>query len=285
MKSHSLLILCALTMLTVGCATKQSYIQEDNPLGYSRQDIIEYLEDYQQHLNSDSLAQAIVIKNQYINDVKGLVAAMERMDSTFENEEQSADSIDLAPQIPILDGVLSQAIELLRQENDKDYLQLMEDNWDNFSIAGPMATTTENFDLLSYAYAPLYWGLYADIQHDTTAFYTHVLDKLDLIHFLARSVSMMHEPPALFYSYFATTRVGIVFYMNANQYDEAINYGKQYIEDVIKTDFFDHLDEYTPDVINMHNFIINMFEFCCLHSGITDNDLTTLLTSLRIPTN
>lgn len=284
MKAHSLLIVCALAMLAVGCTTKQSYIQEDNPLGYSRQDIIEYLKDYQQRLNSDSLAQAIIVKNQYINDVQGLVAAEERIDSTFDQEGHSTASIDLTAQIPLLDGVLSQTVELLRKENDKDYLQLMDDNWNDF-FSGPMATTMENFKLLSCAYAPLYWGLYAGIQQDTTSFYKQVLDKLDLIHFTARSVSMMHEPPALFYSYFATTRVGIVFYMNANQYDEAINYGKQYIEDVIETDFFDHLDEYTPDVINMHNFIINMFEFSCLHSGITDNDLTTLLSTLRIPTD
>lgn len=284
MKPHSLLILCTLAMLAVGCTTKQSYIPDDNPLGYGRQDIIEYLEDYQQRLNSDSLAQAIVIKNQYINDVQGLVAAMERMDSTYEIEEQSADSIDLAPQIPLLDGVLSQAIELLRQENDKDYLQLMDDNWNNF-ISGPMGTTMENFNLLSYAYAPLYWGLYADIQHDTTAFYTHVLDKLDLIHFTARSVSMMHEPPMPFYSYFVTTRVGIIFYLNINQYEQAINYGKQYIEDIIETGFFDNLSEYGPDVISMHNDIIDMFEFCCHEIDVSGEDLTTLLSALRIPTN
>ena len=92
MKAHSLLILCILAMLAAGCATKQSYIQEDNPLGYGRQDIINYLEDYQQRLNSDSLAQAIIVKNQYINDVQGLVAAMERIDSTFEarNRVQTA---------------------------------------------------------------------------------------------------------------------------------------------------------------------------------------------------
>ena len=63
MKAHSHLILCALAMLAVGCTTKQSYITDDNPLGYGRQDIIEYLEDYQQRLNSDSLAQAIIVKN------------------------------------------------------------------------------------------------------------------------------------------------------------------------------------------------------------------------------
>lgn len=284
MKAHSLLIVCVLAMLTVGCTTKQSYIQEDNPLGYSRQDIIEYLEDYQQRLNSDSLAQAIVVKNQYINDIQGWVAAEERVDSTFESEEKIADSIDLMAQIPLLDGVLSKAIKLLRQENDKEYLQLMDDNWNDF-FSGPMATTMENFNLLSCAYAPLYWGLYAGIQHDTTAFYKQVLDKLDLIHFTARSVSMMHEPPMPFYTYFATTRVGIIFYLNINQYEEAINYAKQYIEDIIETDFFDHLTEYTPDVIGMHNDIIDMFEYCCSQIDVSGEDLTTLLSSLRIPTD
>lgn len=284
MKAHSLLIVCVLAMLTVGCTTKQSYLQEDNPLGYSRQDIIEYLEDYQQRLNSDSLAQAIVVKNQYINDIQGWVAAEERVDSTFESEEKIADSIDLMAQIPLLDGVLSKAIKLLRQENDKEYLQLMDDNWNDF-FSGPMATTMENFNLLSCAYAPLYWGLYAGIQHDTTAFYKQVLDKLDLIHFTARSVSMMHEPPMPFYTYFATTRVGIIFYLNINQYEEAINYAKQYIEDIIETDFFDHLTEYTPDVIGMHNDIIDMFEYCCSQIDVSGEDLTTLLSSLRIPTD
>lgn len=285
MKAHSLLILCALAMLAVGCTNKQSYIQEDNPTGYNRQDIINYLEDYQQRLNSDSIAQALVTKQQSINDVQGWIAAKERTDSTFASEDHNTDSIDLAAKIPILNDVLSQAVELLRQENDPDYLQLMEDNWDNFSIFGPMATTMENFDLLSCAYAPLYWGLYADIQQDTTAFYTQVLNKLDLIHFTARSVSLMHEPPMPFYSYFVTTRVGIVFYMNANQYDEAINYGKQYIQDIIETDFFDHLSDYTPDVLDMHNDIIDMFEFSCHQIDVSGEDLTTLLSALRIPTN
>ena len=44
MKAHSLLILCALAMLAGGCTTKQPYIQEDNPLGYGRQDIIDMFE-------------------------------------------------------------------------------------------------------------------------------------------------------------------------------------------------------------------------------------------------
>ena len=284
MKAHSLLILCALAMLAVGCTTKQSYIQEDNPLGYSRQDIIDYLEDYQQRLNSDSLAQAIVVKQQYINDIQGWIAAEERIDSTFESEEQSADNIDLAPQIPLLDGVLSKAIKLLRQENDKEYLQLMDDNWNDF-FSGPMATTMENFELLSCAYAPLYWGLYAGIQHDTTAFYKQVLDKLDLIHFTARSVSMMHEPPMPFYSYFVTTRIGIIFNLSINQYEEAINYGKQYIEDIIETEFFDNLSEYSPEVISLHNDIINMFEYCCHQTGKTGEGLTMLINTLRIPEN
>ena len=183
-----------------------------------------------------------------------------------------------------MDGVLSKAVKLLRQENDKDYLQLMDDNWNDF-FSGPMATTMENFNLLSYAYAPFYWGLYAGIQHDTTLFYKQVLDKLDLIHITARSVSMMHEPPMPFYTYFATTRVGIIFYLNANQYDEAINYGKQYIEDITETDFFDHLTEYTPDVLDMHNDIIDMFEFSCHQSGILTDDISSLLSTLRLPTN
>lgn len=284
MKAHSLLILCILAMLAVGCTTKQSYIQEDNPLGYSRQDIIEYLEDYQQRLNSDSLAQAIVVKNQYINDIQGWVAAEERVDSTFESEEKIADIIDLMAQIPLLDGVLSKAIKLLRQENDKEYLQLMDDNWNDF-FSGPMATTMENFELLSCAYAPLYWGLYAGIQHDTTAFYKQVLDKLDLIHFTARSVSMMHEPPMPFYSYFVTTRIGIIFNLSINQYEEAINYGKQYIEDIIETEFFDNLSEYSPEVISLHNDIINMFEYCCHQTGKTGEGLTMLINTLRIPEN
>lgn len=284
MKAHSLLILCILAMLAVGCTTKQSYIQEDNPLGYSRQDIIEYLEDYQQRLNSDSLAQVIVVKNQYINDIQGWVAAEERVDSTFESEEKIADIIDLMAQIPLLDGVLSKAIKLLRQENDKEYLQLMDDNWNDF-FSGPMATTMENFELLSCAYAPLYWGLYAGIQHDTTAFYKQVLDKLDLIHFTARSVSMMHEPPMPFYSYFVTTRIGIIFNLSINQYEEAINYGKQYIEDIIETEFFDNLSEYSPEVISLHNDIINMFEYCCHQTGKTGEGLTMLINTLRIPEN
>ena len=284
MKAHSLLTLCALAMLAVGCTTKQSYIQEDNPLGYSRQDIIEYLEDYQQRLNSDSIAQAIVVKQQYINDIQGWIAAEERVDSTFESEEKSTDSIDLLAQIPLLDGVLSKAVKLLRQENDKDYLQLMDDNWNDF-FSGPMATTMENFKLLSCAYAPLYWGLYACIQHDTTLFYKQVLDKLDLIHFTARSVSMMHEPPMPFYSYFVTTRVGIIFNLSINQYEEAINYGKQYIEDIIETGFFDNLSEYSPDVISMHNEIINLFEFCCYQIDVSGEELTMLINSLRIPEN
>lgn len=285
MKSHTLLILCALAMLAVGCTTKQSYIQEDNPTGYNRQDIIEYLEDYQQRLNSDSVAQALVAKQQSINEVQGWIAAKERTDSTFVAEDHNTDSIDLTAKIPILNDVLTQAVKLLRQENDQDYLQLMEDNWDNFSIFGPMATTMANFNLLSYAYAPLYWGLYADIQQDTTAFYTQVLNKLDLIHFTARSVSLMHEPPMPFYSYFVTTRVGMVCYLNAYQYDAAINYGKEYIQDIIETDFFDHFSDYTPNILDMHNDIIDMFEFSCHQSGILTDDISSLLSNLRIPTN
>lgn len=284
MKPQAFFTFCILAMLAVGCTTKQSYIQEDNPLGYSRQDIIEYLEDYQQRLNSDSLAQAIIVKNQYINDVQGWVAAEERIDSTFDQEGHSTASIDLTAQIPLLDGVLSQAVELLRKENDKDYLQLMDDNWNDF-FSGPMATTMENFKLLSCAYAPLYWGLYAGIQQDTTSFYKQVLDKLDLIHFTARSVSMMHEPPMPFYSYFVTTRVGIIFNLSINQYEEAINYGKQYIEDIIETEFFDNLSEYSPDVITMHNEIINLFEYCCYQIDVSDEELTMLINSLRIPEN
>ncbi len=284
MKAHSLLILCALAMLAVGCTTKQSYIQEDNPLGYGRQDIIEYLKDYQQRLNSDSLAQAIVVKQQYINDIQGWIAAKERIDSTFDQEGHSTDSIDLLAQIPLLDGVLSKAVKLLRQENDKEYLLLMDDNWNDF-FSGPMATTMENFNLLSYAYAPFYWGLYASIHQDTTAFYKQMLDKLDLIHFTARSVSMMHEPPMPFYSYFITTRVGIIFNLSINQYEEAINYGKQYIEDIIETEFFDNLSEYSPDVISMHNEIINLFEYCCYQIDVSGEELTILINSLRIPEN
>lgn len=177
MKPQAIFTFFILTMLAVGCTTKQSYTQEDNPLGYSRQDIIEYLEEYQQRLNSDSLAQAIIVKNQYINDIQGWIAAEERVDSTFESEEKSTDSIDLLAQIPLLDGVLSKAVKLLRQENDKEYLQLMDDNWNDF-FSGPMATTMENFNLLSYAYAPFYWGLYAGIHQDTTAITCSYLRKI-----------------------------------------------------------------------------------------------------------
>lgn len=88
-----------------------------------------------------------------------------------------------------------------------------------------------------------------------------------------------------FVSYFVTSRVGIIFYLNINQYEEAINYGKQYIEDIIETDFFDHQTEYTPDVIGMHNDIIDMFEYSCHQIDVSGEDLTMLINSLRIPEN
>ena len=264
--NKSFLSLLAIVLIATSC-TKQLTIDKDNIMGVTTDDVIAYLQDYQKELNSDSLAEVIIIKEQYMNDIQGWTESMEKFDSSFADKPHYTDSISPSKTIPLLNSVLTEAIHLLQKDKGTDYLALMEDNWENFTILGPKASTIDCYDLLLSAYAPYYWASYATIEKDTTAFFNALLNKLDLIHFQARSVSMLHNPPVPFYSYFITTQLGMQCYMNMEKYKDALQWGDTYLTDLLNWDFVRYDDLYEVEAFDIHMDILNRMQYCYLQVG------------------
>lgn len=263
---RKLIFILAIVLIANAC-TKQLTIDKDNIMGVTNDDVIAYLESYQEELNSDSLAEVIKIKEQYMNDIRGWSESMEKADSSFKNRPHHTDTISLNKAAPLLNSVLTEAIHLLQKEKGTDYLALMENNWENFTILGPKASSIESYDLLLNAYAPYYWASYATIEKDTTAFFNALLNKLELIHFQARSVSMLHNPPVPFYSYFITTQLGMQCYMNMEKYKDALQWGDTYLTDLLNWDFVRYDDLYEVEAFDIHMDILNRMQYCYLQIG------------------
>lgn len=263
-----------LTITFASCTKQQIKIEDDNIIGYSTYDVIAYLENYQQELTSDSIAEAIKVKQAYINDIQGWVEEMERVDSSFNKEDQDTTAIDISAKVPLLDSVLTQAIDYLNSDRGSDYLSLMEDNWENFTIFGPMANSQQCLDLLMIAYAPFYWASYATLQNDTVAFYKAVLNKLDLIHYQSRMASLMHNPPTPYNSYFQTTQLGMLCNMQMDKYKEALEYGDGYLTDLFNWQFISYEDLYEYETLDIHLDILDRMRYCYLNIG---EDSTVIL--------
>lgn len=253
--------LLIIVLITNAC-TKQLTIDEDNIIGVTTNDVISYLESYQEELNSDSLAEVIKIKEQYMNDIHGWLESKAKADSSFKDKPHSTDTISLSKMVPLLNSVLTEAIHLLQKEKGTDYLSLMEDNWENFTILGPKASSQECYDLLLNAYAPYYWASYVTTKKDTSAFFDAILNKLDIIHIQARSASMLHNPPVPFYSYFITTQLGIQCYMCMGKYKDALQWGDTYLTDLFNWDFFQYDKLYEVEAFEMHQDILNRMQYC-----------------------
>lgn len=274
----------SIILVAVSCTKQQIKIKDDNIIGYSTYDIIAYLENYQQELTSDSIAEAIKVKQVYINDIQGWAEEMERVDSSFNKEDHDTTPIEISAKVPLLDSVLTQAIDYLNSERGSDYLSLMEDNWENFTIFGPMASSQQCLDLLLIAYIPFYWASYATLQNDTVAFYKAVLNKLDLIHYQSRMVSLMHNPPIPYNSYFQTTQLGMLCNMQMGKYEEALEYGDAYLTDLFNWNFisYDDLDEY--GTLETHLDILGRMQYCYSQLGADSTALQLeSLKSMYVP--
>lgn len=267
-------LLFSIILFASSCTKQQIKIEDDNITGYTTNDIIVYLENYQQKLTSDSVAEVIKVKQAYINDIQGWVEEMERVDSSFNKEDQDTTAIDISAKVPLLDSVLTQAIDYLNSDRGSDYLSLMEDNWENFTIFGPMANSQQCLDLLMIAYAPFYWASYATLQNDTVAFYKAVLNKLDLIHYQSRMASLMHNPPTPYNSYFQTTQLGMLCNMQMDKYKEALEYGDGYLTDLFNWQFISYEDLYEYETLNIHLDILDRMQYCYLNIG---EDSTVIL--------
>ena len=264
--NKSFLSLLAIVLIATSC-TKQLTIDKDNIMGVTTDDVIAYLQDYQKELNSDSLAEVIIIKEQYMNDIQGWTESMEKFDSSFADKPHYTDSISPSKTIPLLNSVLTEAIHLLQKDKGTDYLALMEDNWENFTILGPKASTIDCYDLLLSAYAPYYWALHATVEKDTAAFFEAVLDKLDLIHYTARGASLLHNPPTPFYSYFTTTHLGMLCYMQMEKYEDALQWGDTYLMDLVNWDFVRYNEFVERNAFDLHIDILNRMQYCYLKIG------------------
>lgn len=271
MKQKFLHILC-LSLFITSCAKQQITLSDDNPIGYTTADVIAYLQDYQHQLNSDSLAQTIGEKEQIINDIKRWAEAMKDVDPDFDVTEHDTTPINLRPSIPLLDSVLTQAIYYLENERGTDYLSLMEDNWNNFTILGPMAQTMNNLDLLVVAYVPFYWTVYATCKNDTAAFYNKFFEKLDVIHLAARMTSLMHDPPVPFPAYIEATRLGMYCLANVGKYADALEWGDTYLVDLRDWDFFRIEQLMEIEAIDSHLSIIAQMRECYIALGDKDNE-------------
>lgn len=271
---RKLIFVLAIIFFAFSCTKQQIKIEDDNITGYTTNDIIVYLENYQQKLTSDSVAEVIKVKQAYINDVQGWAEDMERIDSSFNKEEHDSTSINISANIHLLDSVLTKAIDYLHNERGTDYLSLMENNWENFTIFGPMGNSQQCFDLLLIAYAPFYWTSYATIQKDTVDFYKAILNKLDLIHYKARIASLMHNPPSPYYSYFQTTQLGMLCNMKMDKYKEALEYGDGYLTDLFNWQFISYEDLYEYETLDIHLDILDRMQYCYLNIG---EDSTVIL--------
>ena len=261
-------ILPAIAMLLAcTCTEHQLTISDDNIMGLTTNDIIAYLETNRQELTSDSMAEALVSLEQHINDIQGWADAMKRTDSCFNVTEHDTTQISVAALVPLLDSVLTQAIDYLQKGRGTDYLALMEDNWDTFTLYGPMAFSHKSFDLLMTAYAPYYWALHATVEKDTAAFFEAVLDKLDLIHYTARGASLLHNPPTPFYSYFTTTHLGMLCYMQMEKYEDALQWGDTYLTDLVNWDFVRYNEFVERNAFDLHIDILNRMQYCYLKIG------------------
>ena len=232
MKSHSLFILFLLVLSATVCAKPQITLTKGNITGYTTADVIAYLQEYKQQLNSDSLVQTFVEKEKIIKEIRDLVGAMEKGDSTSNISQYDISSGEILSYIPHLDSVLTQAIKYLKKKRGTDYLNLMDANWDNFTIYGPMAQTLNNLNMLLVAYLPFYWERYAGMEKDIIAYYTAFLKKLDEIHYSARSVSQMHRPPMPFPAYIYSTQIGMHCLEEMGKYEDALNRANTYLEDM-----------------------------------------------------
>ncbi|MBO7502566.1 MAG: hypothetical protein J6T32_05035 [Paludibacteraceae bacterium] len=271
MKAKALFFLCGLMLFTSACTKRQITLTDDNFIGFTTADVIAYLQDYQQQLNSDSLAQTIDQKEQIMNDIKGWAEASEKIDQDFDVSEHDTTPINLRATIPFLDSVLTQAIGYLDNERGTDYLDLMEENWENFTILGPMAQTMNNLNLLTVAYTPFYWATYADNDKDTIAFYNAFYEKLDILHFTARMTSLMHEPPVPYPAYIESTRMGMYCLENLGKYSEALEWANTYLVDLHDWDFYRPEQLYEIDKMDSHRSILLQMRDCYAVLGDDDN--------------
>ena len=271
MKAKVLFFLCGLILFTSACTKRQITLSDDNFIGFTTADVIAYLQDYQQQLNSDSLSQTFERKEQIMNDIKGWAEAAGKIDPDFDVAEHDTTPINLRATIPLLDSVLTQAIDYLENERGTDYLTLMEENWENFTTLGPLAQTMNNLNLLVVAYVPFYWATYAANNKDTVAFYNAFYEKMDILHFVARMTSLMHEPPVPYPAYIETTLFGMYCLDNLGKYSEALEWGNTYLVDLHDWDFYRPIQLSAIDKIDSHRRILLQMRDCYIALGDDDS--------------
>ena len=260
--TYVILLFVSLTVF----AKQPPLISKDNITDNTKKDVINYLRDYQRQLNSDSLAQLLDEKERLMNDIKGLATTMEQASLKCDSSQHTS-PIDIRMNIPHLDSVLTQAIYYLKKNRGTDYLTLMEDNWDNFTVYGPIIRTIDNLNLLTMAYVPFYWTKYITIEKDTDAFYNTWLQKSEVIHFSARTTSLMHHPPFPFASYVFTTEMRVYALSQLKRYTDALEWGNTYLQDLLNWNYFDAQQLNAINAVDSHIHILHLMKDCYLATG------------------